>query len=130
MHCAPDMQSQETVRLAGPEDVPALSELVERVEGSAPGESRAEVQALLDGGYTLVLPQESGDIGGAAHLEIAGDVGHLDFLIVAPEVDTASTEERLVAIAEAMCQAYGCRSLDVIGHRRSPRHRARAVRTS
>lgn len=116
-----------TVRLADRADAPALRALLERTLGTPPDAAGRDVDALFDDGYTLILPHGDG-AGAAAHLAIDDDGGRLDLLVVAPEIDPAATEERLLAIADAMCVAYGRRALGITTRTAGPPPRSAARR--
>lgn len=63
--------------------------------------------------YVFVLETPSGEIAAGAIVRIDEDCCHLDALGVSERYYGHKLEDRMIAIAEALCQAYGCASLDV-----------------
>lgn len=109
------MQLATAVRRATVADAPALAELVNRaylveerfVDG--PRTSAAEIAKLIARGTFLVLEAEGG-LAGAVYIEPRG---YLGLLSVAPEAQGQGVGTRLVRIAEAMCEALGCREIEL-----------------
>jgi ribosomal protein S18 acetylase RimI-like enzyme len=102
-----------SVRCATPADAVALADLINRayeVEASfVDGErtNAAEVAGMLATGTFVVLEQQRG-LAAAVYVEPRGYFG---MLAVRPELQGLGLGRRLVGIAEAMCEAAGCRSV-------------------
>jgi GNAT superfamily N-acetyltransferase len=107
------------VRQAGPEDVPAVAELVNlayQVEASFVDGTRTstgEVTRLMETGCFLILDGERGRLAGAIYVEAGPERGYFGMLSVAPDMQGAGIGRRLVAVAEAMCEAQGCQSMEL-----------------
>ena len=109
------MQLATAVRRATVADAPALAVLVNRayavesffVEGDRT--TAAEIAQLIERGTFLVLEYEQG-LAGAVFVEHRGYFGMLS---VAPEVQGYGLGTRLVRIAEALCEALGCPTMDL-----------------
>lgn len=109
------MQLATAVRRATAADAPALADLVNRayaveaffVDGTRT--SAAEIAQLIAAGTFLVLEYDGG-LAGAVYVEPRG---YLGLLSVAPEVQGHGLGTRLVRIAEAMCEALGCREMEL-----------------
>jgi ribosomal protein S18 acetylase RimI-like enzyme len=103
------------VRRAITADAPALADLVNRayaveaffVDGSRT--SAAEVAQLITRGSFLVLEHDGG-LAGAVYVEPRG---YLGLLSVDPQLQGQGVGTRLVRIAEAMCEALGCREIEL-----------------
>ena len=106
-----------TVRVGGPDDVEILAELIESAFHGEAGmdhdAARAEAAALIESGQTFVLGFMGGGLAAAAHVRIDGERGRLDFLAVSADVDVAEVQPRMVAIADSICVAYGCRTMEI-----------------
>jgi hypothetical protein len=59
------------------------------------------------------------------HLTIDDRDCRLALLVIGPGEDPIATEARLLAVAEAMCEAYGCRAMSIT--RRDVRSAGRAA---
>lgn len=106
------MTLRSTIRIGTSSDVAAVQRLI---RGSAPAESR-DVTALstVPGRrYLLVLDAPDGGIAAAAQLTLEDHQGHLGLLAIADSFHGEGLEHRLIGVAEALCNAFGCRSLDV-----------------
>lgn len=109
------MQLATAVRRATAADAPALATLVNRayavesffVEGDRT--TAVEIAAMIERGTFLVLEYEQG-LAGAVFVEHRGYFGMLS---VAPEVQGYGLGTRLVRIAEALCEALGCPTMDL-----------------
>ncbi len=116
-----------SVRHARRADAPELVQLINRayqveasfVEGVRTDE--AEVARLVEAGTLLVLDRIGGRGGVAATIYVRTDGrrGCFGMLSVAPDLQGAGVGRRLVAVAEALCQAQGCTemSLEVVNLR-------------
>lgn len=89
-----------TIRLATDADANEIARLYES--------SPADVRQLQDAGDFLVLDGPGGVLAGAVYLAIDEPVARIEKLQVAPEFSDSDLAERLVAIAELMCEASGC----------------------
>ena len=109
------MQLATAVRRATVADAPALATLVNRayavesffVEGDRT--TAAEIAQLIARGTFLVLEYEQG-LAGAVFVEHRGYFGMLS---VAPELQGYGLGTRLVRIAEALCEALGCPTMEL-----------------
>ncbi len=105
-----------SLRLAGEQDVAELARLVNRayqveqffVDGERT--SQEEVAELLRGGRFLVLDGTDG-LAAAVYLKTEGDGAQIGMLSVSPELQGRGLGTRLVAVAEALSTAVGCRSV-------------------
>jgi ribosomal protein S18 acetylase RimI-like enzyme len=103
------------VRRATVADAPALAALVNRcyavesffVDGDRT--NAAEVARMIERETFLVL-EYSGGLAGAVYVEQRGYFGMLS---VAPELRHFGLGKRLVRIAEAYCEALGCKTMDL-----------------
>lgn len=96
-----------TIRSGAAEDVAAVRQLVGQ---DIPA---SELQPEPGHRYLLVLDGANGRLAGAAVFVLEGEHGHLTLLSIAPEQDGTGLEDRLIAVVESMCEAFGARSLDV-----------------
>lgn len=105
-----------SLRLAGEQDAASLARLVNRayaveeffVDGART--TPEEVAELLRNGRFLVLDGADGPAA-AVYVRTEGDDGQLQMLSVSPELQGRGLGTRLVAVAEALCSAVGCRSM-------------------
>ncbi len=103
-----------SVRAAGPGDVRALVSLINRayeierffVDGDRTDEE--EIAAMQRVGHFLVLDRGRGELAAAVFVRIEGARGYFGMLAVAPDLRSHGLGKRLVAVAEALCQARGC----------------------
>lgn len=63
--------------------------------------------------HLLVLDAPDGGLAAAALVDIDGDRGHLGMLAVAKKFEGCGLEDRMIGVAEALCSAFGARTLDV-----------------
>lgn len=63
--------------------------------------------------YLLVLDGEHGELAAAASVILDKGRGHLGFLAIAPGSEGEHLEDRMIGVAEALCSAFGCDTLDV-----------------
>jgi hypothetical protein len=103
------VQCCPSIRLATEKDRSAIDALLY-------GSHRAvELTTVPGSRYALVLEDVCGRVAAAAVVIIdrARERGHLAMLVVAKELDGAGIENRVVGVAEALCCAFGCKTLDV-----------------
>lgn len=100
---------RSTIRLATDADLP-------RVRALAPGDQ--DLSIVPGRRLVLVLEAPDGEVAAVAALTIERPRCHLAFLAVAKSHAGERLEDRMIGVAEALCQAYGCDTLDV------PRRRA------
>lgn len=108
-----------SVRRARAADLPALARLINRayeveaafVEGdrTAP----AELAELAQRGHFLVLDGAGGELVAAILVTVDGAHASFDLLAVAPELQGLGLGRRLVALAEALAAAVGCRDVSL-----------------
>ena len=104
-----------SVRRATAADAAALATLVNRayaveaffVDGNRT--SASEIEALMDRAEFLVLEHEGG-LAAAVYVELHGYFGMLS---VEPALQGLGLGTRLVRIAEALCEAQGCRTVSL-----------------
>ena len=109
------MQLATAVRRATVADAPALAALVNRcyavesffVDGDRT--NPAEIARMIERETFLVLEFDGG-LAGAVYVERRGYFGMLS---VAPELRHFGLGKRLVRIAEAFCEALGCKTMDL-----------------
>jgi hypothetical protein len=71
--------------------------------------------ALLSRGRLFVIDTVSGSLGGAIHVDVAGQIGRIDLLAVDPDLGAERLDARLYTFAEAVCQHLGCTRIE-LGH--------------
>ena len=106
-----------SVRQADINDVPALTELINRayqveaffVDGART--TAREIRELTEQGQFLVLDDAEGGLVAAVQLDASGDHGYIGMLSVDPDRQGLGLGKRMVAVAEAMCSAMGCVSM-------------------
>lgn len=103
-----------SVRRATAADAPALADLVNAayaieeffVDGDRT--TAREIAELVAKGTFVVLEHDAG-LAGAVYVER----GYFGMLSVRPELQGMGIGTRLVRIAEALCEAQGCREIDL-----------------
>jgi GNAT superfamily N-acetyltransferase len=108
-----------TIRRATGDDAEAIANLVNRayqverffVEGERT--STAEIAELQQRGDFLVLDYAAGGLAAAVYFRIANERGYFGLLSVDHHLQGSGIGKRLVAVAEAMCEAAGCRAMDL-----------------
>lgn len=93
-----------TIRLATPEDLPRIQELVT---------GDVDLRTIPAHRYLLVLDDEHGELAATASVTLEDGRGHLGFLAIAPGSEGEHLEDRMIGVAEALCTAFGCHTLDV-----------------
>lgn len=63
--------------------------------------------------YALVLDDDDGGIAAAAVVTMAAHDARLELLAVEPGYRERGVEERMLGVAEALCDAFGCDRLVV-----------------
>jgi GNAT superfamily N-acetyltransferase len=112
------MDVGSTVRMATGDDIESITKLVNlayRVEDffvEGDRTSAAEIERLSEDGFFLVLDGADG-LSGAVYVRIDGDRGYFGLLSVDPNEQGTGLGRRLVAVAEAMCQAEGCSRMEL-----------------
>ncbi|MEZ4404592.1 MAG: GNAT family N-acetyltransferase [Kofleriaceae bacterium] len=112
-----------SVRRAAASELGEVARLVNRahaVERSfVEGErvSAAQLAAMRERGHFLVLDDDDGALVAAVYVAMApddaGDGGTMALLSVAPERQGEGLGRRLLAVAEALCAAVGCGSIEL-----------------
>lgn len=108
-----------TIRRAGEDDAAAIADLVNRayqverffVDGERT--STDEIAELQRRGEFLVLDYAEGGLAAGVYFRIEGDRGYFGLLSVDAHLQGSGIGRRLVAVAEAMCEAAGCRAMDL-----------------
>lgn len=66
--------------------------------------------------YVLVLDAPFGGLAAATIVALAPPQAHLEVLVIDDRCASPALEARLIGVAEALAQAFGCGSLDVRRH--------------
>jgi GNAT superfamily N-acetyltransferase len=107
-----------SVRRAAGVDVPAITRLINRayrvedffVDGDRISER--EVAALAAASQLVVLDGAAGGLAAAIQVDPSGgDRGYFGLLSVDPDFQGLGLGKRMVAVAEALCEAMGCRKM-------------------
>jgi GNAT superfamily N-acetyltransferase len=106
-----------SVRRAADSDVPAITRLVNRayqvedffVDG--PRTSEAEIARLAAAHQLVVLDGAGGGLAAAIQVDASGERGSFGLLSVDPDFQGLGLGRRMVAVAEALCEAMGCRRM-------------------
>jgi N-acetylglutamate synthase-like GNAT family acetyltransferase len=100
------------VRSAAAGDAGGITRLLRETRGDAP--SSSELRQLQQSGEFLVLDHPAGGIAAAVCVTREGDNARLHMLSVDPSLnDGADVERRLIGVAESVCKAQGCASLQL-----------------
>jgi N-acetylglutamate synthase-like GNAT family acetyltransferase len=100
------MKSIATIHTGAPDDLARVRRLMKGVD--------ALLKAPVAGTrHLLVLDKPDGEVAAAAVLVIDKKRGHVVGLAIAPDLAATGLEERFIAVMEAMCEAFGVRSLDI-----------------
>ena len=99
-----------TIRLAKEGDLPRIRQLVHDDQDLTGSDAHR---------YVLVLDDENGGLAAAAAVTIDEGRGHLGFVAIAPDHEGEHLEDRMIGVAEALCSAFGCDTLDVARGRRA-----------
>lgn len=111
-----------SVRVAQREEADAVAALVNRayavetffVDGHRT--TADEVESLAGRGEVLVLDGEQGELVAAVHVRQGGEHGErgeFAMLSVDPQAQGQGLGRRMVAVAEALCEAMGCKSVEL-----------------
>jgi hypothetical protein len=65
--------------------------------------------------HVLVLDSPTGDLAAVAVVAIDPPIAHLEVLAMEPCYSSRELETRMYAVAEALAEAFECRSLDIPG---------------
>ena len=107
------------IRRATADDAAAIAEVVNRayqVEEFFATQKRTnaeEISRLLQTGSFLVLDGGEDWLAGSVYLRIEGDRGYFGLLAVDPDLQQQGLGNRLVAVAEALCAAESCTSMEL-----------------
>lgn len=129
--------TQQPIRAASPQDVPALHALIERAyRGDSAKTGWTHEADLLDGQRTdaamlsemladplqhlLIAPGDAGPIGCVCVKRLDSGAGYLGLLTVDPKLQAAGLGRRLIAAAEDVARAWGATIMEmtVIAQRR------------
>lgn len=105
------MTSGNTIRLATEDDVTAVQRLI--ADDAA---SDLDLRSTTtDGGhrYVLVLDDDRGGLAAAAIVALDASEAKLELLAVDPAHRETGIEKRMLGVAEALCEAFGCERLVV-----------------
>jgi N-acetylglutamate synthase-like GNAT family acetyltransferase len=103
-----------TIRTANANDIPAVARLLREHGERFDERSWSTIPGCR---YLLVLDAPDGGLAATAQLVLAGNRGHLAMLAVARELQGTGLEDRIIAVVEAMCRAFGAAALDVLPRR-------------
>jgi hypothetical protein len=100
-----------TLRVATTEDLPELQRLssasiAEELEPTSPPTPARRR-------YVLVVDAPFGGLAAATIVALEPPQAHLEALLMDDRCASPALEARLIGVAEALAQAFGCRSLDV-----------------
>lgn len=103
-----------TIRLATDEDLPAVQRLIE-TDGELHGALDLRTLSTKNGHrYALVLDHPDGSgLAAAAVITLAEEEATLGLLAVADRFRHQGIEDRMIGVAEALCDAFGCDRLVV-----------------
>lgn len=93
-----------TIRSASLEDLRNIQKLTGK---------RVDVTTIPGRRHVLVLDDDNGQLAACAVLVLEGARGHLRFLAIAPGHDGEGLDERMLGVAESICEAFGATDLDV-----------------
>lgn len=65
------------------------------------------IMSYLTRGHLLVLERRDGTLRAACHLEMKADRSTIDLLVVDATTSDAAVQQRMVGVANALCEAYG-----------------------
>ncbi|MDX2089532.1 MAG: hypothetical protein SFX73_16885 [Kofleriaceae bacterium] len=65
------------------------------------------IATYLSHGHLLVLERRDGTLEAACHVEMQRDRSMIDLLVVDPANHDAAVRQRMVGVANALCEAYG-----------------------
>lgn len=108
-----------TIRCATSADAAGIAALINRafeVEKSfTVGErtSEQEVRTLQEQGYFLVINRRGEGLAASIFVKMTAERGYFGLLSVDPRFQGSGLGRRLVAVAEALCQARGCTAMDL-----------------
>lgn len=108
-----------TLRRATDRDADAIADLtnsayqVEQFFVDGDRTTAAEIRRLQRDGYFLVLDRADGGLAASVYVRSGGGRGYFGLLAVGPTLQGLGLGRRLVAVAEAMCQAEGCTWMDL-----------------
>ncbi len=108
-----------TMRRARADDADAIAELINRARAgetffnSRIGTSETEIRKLQEQGHFLVIDRKDGGLAASIFVRMTRRRGYFGMLSVAPEFRGSDLDRRLVAVAEALCEAEGCTAMDL-----------------
>lgn len=115
------------VRLATPDDIPALVRVINRAyvveahlfDGDRTNEAELRVRLEKPNVCFLVIDDdapgaEPGSLAGAVYVELRGDRGYFGMLSVDPARQGCGLGRELIAAAEAHCLTVGCAFMDIV----------------
>lgn len=105
------MSSIPTIRTGTTEDVGEVKRLLKQQVDDA------VLMPIPGKRHLLVLDNPTGGLAGASMFVVDGSRGHLSFLTVDDRFAGRGFEDRLIAVVEAMCEAFGVRTLDIPARR-------------
>jgi N-acetylglutamate synthase-like GNAT family acetyltransferase len=104
------MSSIPTIRTANADDVPAVKRLLKQQGQSFDDKSWRTIPGSR---YLLVLDGTDGELAATAQLVLDAGRGHLAMLTIDRRFEGTGLEDRIIAVIEAMCHAFGVDTLDV-----------------
>ena len=100
-----------SLRRASDSDTASIVALIE--DAFAAQTAEPEIRRLQERGYFLVLDRKDGGLAASIYVEMRSCRGHFNLLAVAPDCQGQGLGRRLVAVAEALCEAEGCTAMDL-----------------
>jgi N-acetylglutamate synthase-like GNAT family acetyltransferase len=110
MHEGKRMIHVPTIRTANANDIPAVARLLREHGENFDERSWSTIPGCR---YLLVLDAPDRGLAAAAQLALERGRGHLAMLAVADRFEGTGLEDRIIAVVEAMCRAFGAAALDV-----------------
>jgi hypothetical protein len=107
------MTAVPTIRVATCADRPELERLLERPLRSEHDAAKSATASARR--YQLVVDAPSGGLCAAAIVALAPPHAHLEALAIDERYACHELEARLIGVAGALAEAFGCASLDVPG---------------
>ncbi|HUQ04133.1 MAG TPA: hypothetical protein VM261_16655 [Kofleriaceae bacterium] len=100
---------------AASEDVDAICDLLRRARPAEPIPDRDAIARLVDNGWLLLLEASNAELLGAVHVRLERGVGHVSLLTIEPDHRTEELAVRLLGVASALCDAFGCTPHEELG---------------
>jgi GNAT superfamily N-acetyltransferase len=114
MQSTPSMSVTSTIRIGTNDDLASVQRLIRtEIDSGAALPTIEDLDRGLGHQYLLVVDAPDGGIAAAAQVTLEGNRGHLGLLAVDHRFHGEGLEHRLLGVAEALCDAFGCETFDV-----------------